>query len=463
MQTVIGIILVAVFIALFFGARIARKRVMDTEFESFAEKENSYTLIVRGYDWGPAVPKAIVNVGEREQKFTQADCTTNNFTVTVSSYENGKESPFVETKKRTITKVYPCDIDGNELDNYSEATHLAFEFDVHPSDSFFSPFIYDMKKQVNEWKKEYAYSFESSLFDGNITTENHRYCPEADLFKDVKVAKNNRLHAASFSPKVTNGTTSDLTSKQTARAKHPLIVWLHGAGEGGKDPSIAVLGNKVTATVGEKIQSYFGGAYVLCPQTPTVWMNAGEGPYDIMNPANKNKTSQYTKECKQVIDDFISAHKDIDTNRIYICGCSNGGYMTMNMLLTYPHFFAAAAPVCEAYGDSWITDEQLLSLAKEHIWFTAAKNDTTVPPKANAEATVERLLSQKDSLQKTPDVHFSYFDDVHDTSGSFFGIDSKPYQYFGHWSWIYFFNDECADEKEASVWKWMAEQSLVKE
>ena len=59
---------------------------------------------------------------------------------------------------------------------------------------------------------------------------------------------------------------------------HPLIVWLHGAGEGGKDPDLVVLGNKVSALGGEKIQSYFDGAFVLCPQAPTFWMQNGDRP-----------------------------------------------------------------------------------------------------------------------------------------------------------------------------------------
>ena len=57
------------------------------------------------------------------------------------------------------------------------------------------------------------------------------------------------------------------------------VIWLHGAGEGGWDPYIAVLGNKVINIAFPKIQGYFGGAYLFAPQCPTMWMDDGSGQY----------------------------------------------------------------------------------------------------------------------------------------------------------------------------------------
>ena len=55
-------------------------------------------------------------------------------------------------------------------------------------------------------------------------------------------------------------------------------------------------------------------------------------------------------------------------------------------------------------------------------------------------------------------VHKSVFDDVQGNSGRFTGDDGKAYQYMGHWSWIYFFNNEC-EEDGVNMWNWLAEQS----
>ncbi|MBJ8191541.1 peptidase, partial [Bacillus cereus] len=56
------------------------------------------------------------------------------------------------------------------------------------------------------------------------------------------------------------------------KVKNPLVIWLHGMGEGGTDPTIPISGNKAANFASKDIQSYFGGAYVLAPQTPTYWM-----------------------------------------------------------------------------------------------------------------------------------------------------------------------------------------------
>ena len=48
-------------------------------------------------------------------------------------------------------------------------------------------------------------------------------------------------------------------------------------------------------------------------------------------------------------------------------------------------------------------------------------------------------------------------EDVHDTSEMIETEDGAAYQYAGHWSWIYFFNNEAADnESGLSAWDFIA-------
>lgn len=61
-------------------------------------------------------------------------------------------------------------------------------------------------------------------------------------------------------------------------------------------------------------------------------------------------TSIYEDALMAFIKDYVSKNEDIDQNRIYIGGCSSGGYMTMLMIRDYPEYFAAALPVCEGWG-----------------------------------------------------------------------------------------------------------------
>lgn len=136
---------------------------------------------------------------------------------------------------------------------------------------------------------------------------------------------------------------------------------------------------------------------------------------------------------------------------IYYEKKSFGGYMTMDMIINYPDYFAAAFPICEAYNNSGLTDAQLESIKDLPLWFIYAKNDTTVDPTAFEEPTLKRLN------EIGANVHTSVFDDVHDTSDTYKGQDGNAYQFMGHWSWIYFFNNECEDNG-VNMWQWLSEQ-----
>ncbi len=245
---------------------------------------------------------------------------------------------------------------------------------------------------------------------------------------------------------------------QTAGAEmHPLIIWLHGAGEGGVDPTVAYTGNKVVALSSPKVQALFGGAYVLAPQTPTFWMNDGSGQY-----GNSGK-SMYVEALKACIDEFVAKNPAIDENRIYIGGDSNGGFMTMRMVLDYPDFFAAAFPVCEALYDDTISDGALQKIAHLPIWFTHAKNDPVVKPESTVVPTYQRLVAAGN-----PNVHFTFWDNIKDIHEGFKDAQGEPFEYIGHFAWIPLLNDDCrldydgspvtVDGKEVSLLEWLAMQ-----
>ena len=147
--------------------------------------------------------------------------------------------------------------------------------------------------------------------------------------------------------------------------------------------------------------------------------------------------SYFTFVVKDLIDSFVAGHPDVDPSRIFVGGCSAGGYMTMNMVLQFRGFFRAAFPTCEFYLDSKITDEQIEFLSGYPIFFTYAENDTTVNPKKSSEATIARIRELgSDKLRS------SVYPDVHDKSGRFFGNDGGAHQYDGHESWIYVLNND---------------------
>jgi|BioPla2DNA2_1021312.scaffolds.fasta_scaffold17485_3 hypothetical protein len=70
------------------------------------------------------------------------------------------------------------------------------------------------------------------------------------------------------------------------------------------------------------------------------------------------------------------------------------------------------------------------------------------------ERRIKRLREAKAS-----NLHVASFDKVIDTRGRFNDDEGNPYNYGGHASWIYFFNNEAkCDECGIDVWSWMAEQ-----
>ena len=217
---------------------------------------------------------------------------------------------------------------------------------------------------------------------------------------------------------------------------NPLVIWLHGGGEGGVDVSITLLGNEVVALIRPEIQSHFtteggeGGAYILSVQCPTMWMNTSKGF------GHGDYPSLYADVLKSCIDEYLDQHPDVDRNRIYLGGCSNGGFMTMHMLIRHPRFFAAAYPTCEAYTDQYISDYEIKALAEENIWFVQSYDDTTVDAKTHCIPTFQRLMKAG-----AKNVWMSMFEDVQ-------GIDNPGMKLFGHFSWCYLFNDAVTMSQE---------------
>ena len=407
-----------------------------------------YTMIIEGYDWGPAVSKVVLKLdGKVSPKYIDKA----RFDVEVS-YQGWFGTT---TGKREVTAIYLSDANGNKVDKKSQ--YVTLELAVGPNVTEGNPFVYDFMTGRNNWADPYAYTI--TLANGAELVVSGKVYSVADIktlagkvSSDTAVFNKNTyehegitLTYAAYEPK-------DLKNDNV---KNALIIWLHGAGEGGTDTDITLLGNKVTALAQDGVQQYFdgNGAYVLAPQSPTMWMDSGEGEY------TETGSSKYLTALKALIDAYVAGNNDIDTNRIIIGGCSNGGYMTMNMIMTYPEYFAAAYPICEAYADEWITDEMLGKIVNIPIWFTHSKSDQTVNVDNYTTATYNRLIAAG-----AKNVHFSLFENVSDTSGNYAG-----HVYDGHYSWIYTLNNECKldfdgspvklGDKEVTIWEWLAAQS----
>jgi len=403
-------------------------------------------MVVEGFDWGPGVTKLIIKL---DKEVKAGAVSAGDFTVTVSrkALDWTTFQPTVAEETRKVTAAYVSAEDGAPASDKS--SFVTVEMTVGPPDTG-SPFYFYINlnkgEMSNSWADPYEYkivysgsALESFKVEGKAAA---KVMPLADKFYTTgkfTASDGVSLQYASYAP-------------PADAAKKPLLIWLHGMGEGSSggasDPTVVLLGNRVTQLVNTEIQTLMGGAYVLAPQAPTMWMDDGESRLSMTG------ATIYLTALTELIKKYINENPAIDTSRVYIGGCSNGGYMTMKMILTYPDMFAAAYPICEAYLDAAITDTQIESIKHMPIWFTQAKSDATVKYDKHAVPTYKRLIKAG-----AKDAHLSLFDTVVDTSGLYKDAAGAPYKYDGHFSWIYALNNECvikAGANEVTLFRWMA-------
>lgn len=160
--------------------------------------------------------------------------------------------------------------------------------------------------------------------------------------------------------------------------KYPLVIWLHGLGDGGYEGK-QVDNSEIAYWTSADFQSRFtgsNGAYIFAARVPedkgVFWGPAAVYPL------------------RAAIDDFIAQNKEsIDIGRIYIGGYSMGGMMTLRMSVAYPDMFAAAFPICPAWMP---TEEELALCADVPMWLTSGVLDPLVSYRNSVEPTWEKIV-----------------------------------------------------------------------
>ena len=409
----------------------------------------SQLALAEGCPWGPAVSQVLLILREP----VRADSVSaEKFEVLEEkeAFDRAKPTParFLEKTRRKVLEAVPVTSEGAETSQ--DSPYLLLTLAIGPDAG--CPFCYQPAAQRADWCNPYRLV---TTLRKPLTTAAGRPLLELDLDPVPSIGApclaGMQLDGTFTGPQ---GHTLSYASYQPAHPageKHPLLIWLHGAGEGGTDPAVTVLGNQVSALLGEKFQKVMSGAYLLAPQTPTFWMQ-----YNRQGAWNDNPgvPSVYHADLMALICTYLDQHPDIDRDRVVIGGCSNGGYMTMELVMADPSLFAAAFPICEAYRDAGIRDQQLKALAEAGLplWFVYAQNDPVVPPAVHAAPTIRRLRAMG------ADIHATVLPRVVDETGRYTRPDGSPYEYNGHFSWVYFFQDRCTDGGE-NLWSWLARQN----
>ena len=142
---------------------------------------------------------------------------------------------------------------------------------------------------------------------------------------------------------------------------YPLVIWLHGGGSAGEDNvgQISLDNALGTHFWTRKENQARHPAFVLAPQSTAGW--------------DSNAETSLGPELKLVLEilEVVRKEYNIDANRLYVAGQSNGGVGAFGLITKKPGLFAAAIPICGA-GNTRIASRA----AKTAVWaFHGEKDD----------------------------------------------------------------------------------------
>ena len=436
----------------FYGQQAAQGILVSSEPTPGPDAlSGSYSIVVDSYDWGAGVSKAILTL---EQPVSKVSPEQFQVVEEKQARENSSVDMFanqgsltITRSPRTVAAAYLSDETGKSVKDASK--YVTLELTVAPNVG--SPLCFHPDEQHYRWANPYQLVID--LTPGSTISSGETQ------YTRLAIARTPTNRSLSLADQFTKGRFSGVehTFSYASYApaadgeKHPLVIWLHGLGEGGTDPTLPLLGSEADFFADPQFQGLIGGAYVLMPQCPTFWLDDSTGR------TTQTGESCYTSDLMSLIQYYLYTTPGVDRDRIYIGGCSNGGYMTMELLLTYPDFFAAAFPVCQAYQDRWITDEQIQQLKDTPIWFVHSELDQVCPPSQSTFPTVERLLAAGST-----NVRLSRLQEIYDMTGKYRDEQQLPYRYNPHYAWVPVLNDEITDsQSKQDLFFWLGLQSLI--
>lgn len=182
----------------------------------------------------------------------------------------------------------------------------------------------------------------------------------------------------------------------------PLLLFLHGAGQRGRDlwavtkhgvPRLLALDEGLSETERSLGAQLRDRCIVVAPQCPQ---------YEVWN-----ETRLLT-----LLDTVCSRHR-IDVRRVYLTGLSLGGFGAWTLAIRHPARFAAAVPICGGgrIADVLVASEQHRdALRSLGVWAFHGAGDRVVPPEES-----ERMVRALEAAGVT-DVNLTVYPDLeHDS------------------------------------------------
>src|SRR5690606_12554356 len=159
---------------------------------------------------------------------------------------------------------------------------------------------------------------------------------------------------------------------------YPLVLFLHGGGERGTDNERHILINDGALVWTTSENQKKNPAFVLAPQS----RDEADGGFGLTRDPEK-PTEIKLRRAFEMSYDLKMAHEilmnvveeyNIDNNRLYVTGLSQGGFGTYNLNMAYPDLFAAMVPIAGG-GDP----EKAELLVDKPLWNFHAEDDGIIP------------------------------------------------------------------------------------
>lgn len=311
----------------------------EEEAAAGAEVNGTYDLIETVYNFGTQVSEVVIHT---DTMIDGSSVSAEDFKVVTDNkcdklsfeYENGEievTDAFVSEDAGATKADAGKDIVLTLKNGIEEGQPAALAFDLEPFCNFVLDLNYVVTQEgevLNDQQEAVAIVSPSK---GEIINE--------EVAKWTEGTSSTGMNYRDFVPE-TAGT----------EAKHPLVVWLHGGGEGasqGDQNQTPLLANRAALTFAtEENQERFGDPYVLAPQCPDFWLETFEFEgYEWHG-------HDYSEDVVALIQEYMDAHEDIDQSKVLVVGASMGGYQTWATVAAKPDMFAAMMPCCTAQAVS---------------------------------------------------------------------------------------------------------------
>lgn len=188
-----------------------------------------------------------------------------------------------------------------------------------------------------------------------------------------------------------------LPDNYDATKKYPLIFFLHGVGERGRDNEKQLV-HGAKLFLNPAVRKNYPAIVVFpqCPET-SFWSNVDvqmEGGKPMFTFKDGGEPSVAMKVLQELLQKIIKEYP-INKSQVYIGGLSMGGMGTFEIAARNPDLFAAAFPICG--GGNTTTASRM---KKIHWWiFHGAKDDVVLPE--NSQVMVDALKKAGASVKYT--------------------------------------------------------------